>query len=199
MLLPDFIKRRQSALFVATGNSNECVGDWLPHFQAVVVHQQALLAVPGPIDFMTCITWEPVLASREEFHRVKTFLCAEPLSGSGDQNITRTIEEVGIPLDRAVTWPRKFYACRLDSAFEAVTAGIPYMGWGSAVTIHLLALFGYRDIFCLGHCDREGVVPSVYRGMRDGCDFAAVAVAQKFGCRVGFWEPGMTPADWRAT
>lgn len=193
----DFADRRRSALFVATGSSNEFVRDWLPHFDTVAVHQQAVKAVPGPIDFMTCINWPPVMACQSEFERVHTFFVMDPLSENVEMDNTRNIEECGIPLDRVVRWNRRFFSCSREADHWINNNDHPYAAWGGAVTIHLLAMLGYRWVFCLGHSDREGKVPILYEGVRYGCECTADAVGDRYGCRVVFWMPDHTPENWR--
>jgi hypothetical protein len=195
----DWLQRRRSCLFVASGSSRRFLRVWRPHFDAVAVHQQTALYVPGRIDFATFINHETAEMARPAFKRIKWFLCAESLSGTTNEtlNVTRSPEECGIPTARTVTFPRRFYACTRDADHWIGETDTIWVAWGSAVTIQLLAMMGFRWIFCLGHSDDKGEVHPPYVPLRTACECAADAVADRYGTRVVFWTPEHTPENWR--
>jgi hypothetical protein len=188
--LPELIARRSTALFVATGSSNERVRDWLRHFDTVATHNQAVLAVPGPIDYATFLSSDMALLCQGEFQRIKCFLCSLPFG--------RQPWDFGIPADRAVTFDRGPGGIARASADRCIgETDTIWMGEGAACTIHLLAKLGLQWVFCLGHSDRDGKVPEAYVRSRTACEVAADAVEKRHGCRVVFWMPEHTPENWR--
>lgn len=195
------IRRKRSCLFLATGPSKIYAPEWIPHFDTLVTMQQALLDVSIDVDYATFIDWDVIdtFSLCDAFPRVRRFLCPEVLMHSGDVNNIRTLEEVGIPRERAVTWPRILNrGDRGDADRCILREGVPFFVCGTPVTIHILAMLGYQEIFCLGHNDLNGEVEGYYRLPRSSCEVAADAVAERYGCRVTFWMPGMEPEGWRS-
>lgn len=193
MNLSDYIAKRQSVLVVATGPTRVLANAWRPCFGAVATVQQACTELYG-IDYGLFMDWQPTLGCVSAFGRVNQFICPEELLSLDDQNDRRTLEQCGIPRERAITFPVNLHRGDRDKAFECVVKGELYFPWTTGpVMIHALALMGYRSIFCLGHSDMDGTVPPHYQRFRKMCEDTADAIGHHLGCRVRFWKPGDTP------
>lgn len=198
MNLADFVRRKRSALLIATGPNRVLAPAWRPHFDVVATYHQSCLDYQGIIDFGTFVDWQLALSCTAGFSRIQTFLCPENLLSLHDQNDRRSLEEVYIPRERAVTFPVNLMRAGRDRADECVQSGELFWPWyGVPATLHILAMLGYQSIFCLGCSDMEGQVGEAYRQARYLNEVTADAIAERFGCRVSFWCPGMTPEGWR--
>ncbi len=196
--LPDFLVRKQTALFVATGPTIDLVPDWLPHFSMVATFQQAALSVPGVIDYGVFINYEVAEETATAFPRITTILSPHILPSRDTNAKVKTPGEVCIPATKSVTWPHRWYGCERTGADQVIggTREV-WQCYGSGVVIHLLAMLGIRWIFCLGHSDHQLIVDGLHVPLREACEFAADAVAVRYGCRVVFWTPEHTPENWR--
>jgi hypothetical protein len=198
MRLEDFVRRQRSILFVASGPSKVLTPTWRPHFGAIAVHAQTLLDVEGSVDYATFVDWNVALTCQSQFHRVKKFFVPDQMLHTEDINNNRTPQSIGIPASRSITFPKEIQRGNRDDADRyIIDENKLYFVCGTPLTIHILAMLGYKEIFCLGHNDLEGKVEGYYPLPRKAVEFAADAVAIRYGCRVTFWMPGMEPENWR--
>ena len=152
-LFRDYLCRQGRVLFVSKGPSADHAKDCLDFGHVATMNDSSRL-IPGPIDYATMGDLEALLDCRETWPRIKTFLIPDYFHVNSAKSAVQASWIPGFPAERALLFPIEPIIYTDDATREAVMNDSHLALCNSAtIGVHMLALLGYRQIWCWLGCD----------------------------------------------